>query len=165
MCVPLKFSFMRAYLNLGKSFMFGLSSTPIVWENDLNPSFSSIQCINKDVSTRLNTQGEYNPFISTCSSWDNKWWKITGTDIIQKPQNPINDHRNNKFKRGLSSLALSYKNELVKNMNRTFSIHRKYKQIWTVKNIITNSIRKSSKTKQNIRNYNDGFKKTHSPGH
>lgn len=49
-------------------------------------------------------------------------------------------------------------------MNRTFSIHRKYKQIWTVKNIITNSIRKSSKTKQNIRNYNDRFKKPKAPG-
>lgn len=66
----------------------------------------------------MNTEGEYNPFILTCSSWDNKGWKITGTDIIQKPQNPINEHRNNKFKRGLLSLALSYKYELIQNMNR-----------------------------------------------
>lgn len=98
---------------------------------------------NKAVSIRINTEGEYNPFISSWSSWDNEWWKITGTDIIQKPQNPINEHRNNKFKRGLSSLALSYKYELIQNMNRTFSTRRKYKQIWTVKNIITNSIKRS----------------------
>lgn len=71
--------------------------------------------------------------------------KITGTDIIQKPQNPINEHRNNKFKRGLLSLALSYKYELIQNMNRTLC--RKYKQIWTVKNITTNSIKKKLKNK------------------
>lgn len=97
---------------------------------------------NKAVSIRINTEGEYNPFISSCSSWDNEWRKITGTDIIRKPQNPINEHRNNKFKRGHSSLALSYKYELIQNMNRTVSIRRKYKQIWTVKNII-NSIKRS----------------------
>lgn len=134
---------MRAYLNLGKSFIFWIFLHSYCMGKWSESIFFINTLYNKAVSIRINTEGEYNPFISSWSSWDNEWWKITGTDIIQKPQNPINEHRNNKFKRGLSSLALSYKYELIQNMNRTFSTRRKYKQIWTVKNIITNSIKRS----------------------